>query len=132
MASKAGGGINSRVNVRPPGRQGSPARGINPGHVAQTGTTFGNRAMEKQTNYRGEPKFTASPPSGGVKLGNQTSKEAGQGPGAGRVVYGGGTQQQHGPAAPGNLRGNCFRDGQLRTEARGESDAERLERWRRP
>lgn len=98
--SNAGGGINSRVNVRPPSRMGQASRGITPAHAAEIGTALGNRAMEKQTNYKGDPKFTAARPS--VPLGNETAKQAGQGPGAGRVVYGSGTNATHGPVAPGN------------------------------
>ena len=96
--SNAGGGIASRVNVTKPVRTGAPARGINPGHVAQTGTALGNRAMDKQTNYRGEPKFTAGPAGGSVPLGNATALTAGQGAGTGRTVSRCGSQSAPPPA----------------------------------
>ena len=100
--SNAGGGPASRVNVTKPVRTGAPARGIGPGHVAQLGTALGNRAMDRQTDYKGDPKFTAAPAGGGAKLGNQTSLEAGQGAGAGRSVMPVGGQGTHGPVDPGS------------------------------
>jgi hypothetical protein len=101
MASKSGGGSTSRNNVRPASRLGSPARGVNPGHVAQYGSALGNRAMEKQTNYRGEPKFTQSPAGGAVKLGNEVAKNVGGGgPGSGRSVMKSGSQHGLAPPAP--------------------------------
>jgi hypothetical protein len=98
-SSKAGGGINSRNVTNRSVRTGAPARGVNPGHAAQHGMALGNRAMDRQTNYRGEPLMAKAPVSGAVKLGNQTAKEAGQGPGAGRTVMGSGSQGQHGGVA---------------------------------
>jgi hypothetical protein len=93
--SKAGGGINSRVNVRPPSKMGQAARGVNPGHVAQDGLALGNKAMNDPKRLNpAEPKFTQSPPS--PKLGNQTALSAGQGPGSGRSVMRSGSQAQHG------------------------------------
>jgi hypothetical protein len=103
MASKSGGGITSRNIVRPPSRQGMPARGINPGHVAQHGLALGNHATDAGNKKLSpaQPKFTQSPHS--VPLGNEVAKNVGGGgPGAGRVVMGCGTQGQHGPVAPGN------------------------------
>ena len=101
--NRPAGGIGSRVNVSPPSRTGQPARGVNPGHVAQHGVALGNKAMNDPKRLNpAEPKFTQAPVSGGVKLGNQTSKEAGMGPGAGRTVMRSGMQGTHGPVAPGN------------------------------
>jgi hypothetical protein len=94
----SGGGLGSKNVVRPGGRNGAAARGVNPGHANQIGPALGNRAMEKQTNYRGEPKFTQSPKS--VPLGNEVAKNVGGGgPGAGRTVMGSGSQGQHGGVA---------------------------------
>jgi hypothetical protein len=105
MASKAGGGIRSKNVVRPPSRQGMPARGVNPGHVAQTGSALGNHSTDsqgKRLTRAAEPKFTQSPHS--VPLGNALATNVGKGgPGTGRVVYGCGTQGQTGPAA-GSVR----------------------------
>ena len=96
---KSGGGITSRNNVRPPSRPGMPARGINPGHVAQHGLALGNKAMNDPKRLNPvEPKSTRNPHS--VKLGNEVAKNVGGGgPGAGRVVMGSGTQGQHGGVA---------------------------------
>lgn len=104
QGNRPAGGIGSRVNVRGPVRTGAAAKGINPGHVAQTGTALGNRAMEKQTSYRGEPKFTAGPTFGAVPLGNEVARNVGAGGvGTGRTLYGqAGTQGCHGKPDPGN------------------------------
>jgi hypothetical protein len=97
--SRSGGGSTSR-NVKQVGvRNGASARGITPAHATQIGPALGNRAMEKQTNYRGEPKFTAAPKS--VPLGNEVAKNVGGGgPGTGRTVMRSGSQQGLTPAKP--------------------------------
>jgi hypothetical protein len=101
MASKAGGGINSRNVVRPGGRNGAAARGINPGHVAQHGLALGNKAMNDPKRLNpAEPKFAQSPQS--VRLGNEVAASTVCGPGGSRTVMRSGAQGQHGPAAPGN------------------------------
>jgi hypothetical protein len=99
--NKPAGGIGSRVVVKPTIHfAGQSAKGIAPGHAAQIGEAQGNRAMEKQTNYRGDPKFAAAPFTSGVPLGNEKALDVGGGgPGTGRVVYGCGVQAQHGPVA---------------------------------
>ena len=98
-----GGGIASRVNVRPPMRTGQPASGINPGHVGQHGTALGNKAMNDAKRLSpAVPKFTAGPTGGAVPLGNATAFTAGQGAGAGRQIMKAGGQGTHGPVDPGN------------------------------
>lgn len=96
----AGGGPGSKslAKVNTYFTDHQSARGVNPGHVAQFGEAQGNRAMDKQTNYRGDPKGTAAPAGGAAPLGNAVATNVGGGgPGTGRVLYGQcGTQQQYG------------------------------------
>ncbi len=98
--NKPAGGIGSRVVKQGSVRTGDPARGINPGHVAQQGRALGNHATDAQGKRLNpvEPKFTQSPPS--VKLGNEVAKnDGGGGPGAGRTVMTTGSQGQRGAVA---------------------------------
>jgi hypothetical protein len=98
MASKAGGGPNSRVVKQVGSRTGAAARGINPGHVAQHGRALGNKAMNDPKRFNpAEPKFTQSRQS--VRLGNEVAKNVGGGgPGSGRSVMKSGSQ--HGLTSP--------------------------------
>jgi hypothetical protein len=99
-SGNAGGGIRSNKVVRPATRPGMAAKGVNPGHAAQLGRALGNKGTDSAKRLNPvEPKFTQSPVSSGVKLGNQTALEAGQGPGSGRTTSKSGSQGQHGPAA---------------------------------
>lgn len=93
--NRPAGGIGSRVVTKQSVRTGAPARGVNPGHVAQQGTALGNKVMESSKRLNPvEPKLTTSPRS--VPLGNQTALSAGQVPGSGRTVSSSGSQAQHG------------------------------------
>jgi len=100
--NRPAGGIGSRVVTKQAVRTGQPARGVNPGRVAQHGLALGNKATDSTKRLNPvEPKFTQSPPS--VKLGNEVAKNVGGGgPGAGRTVMRSGAQGTHGPVAPGN------------------------------
>jgi hypothetical protein len=86
-------------------RDGVAARGMNPRGVSQIGSSMGNHTANSGKALRGvvEPVRGATAPKGGpggVALGNAAAKNVGAGgPGAGRVVYGSGTQGQHGAAA---------------------------------
>jgi hypothetical protein len=96
MGNQPGGGIGSR-SVNPQGmRVGTPARGINPGAVAQLGATQGNHATDhsKILPYNGESYLVGKTPAGGaVPLGNQIATNVGKGgPGAGREVMRCGSQ----------------------------------------
>jgi hypothetical protein len=99
MASKSGGGSTSRNVVRPGVRNGQPARAQSPRGVSQIGSSMGNKAMNdpKQLTKSVEPVRGASMPD--HRLGNETAKAAGQGPGAGRTVMRSGSQGQQGPVA---------------------------------
>ena len=70
-----GGNIGSRANARVTTYMtGHPGMKTNPGGVAQFGEAQGNRAMDRQTNYRGDPVKMGSLPNGGpggVELGNE-------------------------------------------------------------
>ena len=89
--NRPAGGIGSRVVTKQSVRTGAPARGVNPGHVAQQGTALGNKVMESSKRLNPvEPKLTTSPRS--VPLGNQTALSAGQVPGSGRTVSSSGSQ----------------------------------------
>ena len=93
--NRPAGGIGSRVVTKQSVRTGAPARGVNPGHVAQQGIALGNKAMDSSKLMNPvEPKLTTSPRS--VPLGNQTALSAGQGPGSGQTVSSSGSQAQHG------------------------------------
>jgi hypothetical protein len=96
--NKAGGGIDSRVVTKQPVRTGQAAKGINHRYPSSAGMNYGNHATDStKVMPNPAPKLlAASPVSGGVKLGNQTAMEAGQGPGAGRNVSRTGSQGQHG------------------------------------
>jgi hypothetical protein len=107
--SKAGGGINSRVNVAPRVRTGERGRAINPGGVGQIGQSQGDHVTNKNKTLRGsvEPVRGDLRPAGSpgsVPLGNAVALNVGRGgPGAGRKLYGqSGMQGQHGTASPGN------------------------------
>ena len=103
MASKSGGGSTSRNNVRPAMRNGQPARAQNPRGVSQIGQSQGNHSMDssgKKLTKAVEPVRGAAMPD--HRLGNETAKAAGQGPGAGRTVMRSGSQTQTGPVA-GNV-----------------------------
>jgi hypothetical protein len=99
MASKSGGGSTSRNNVRPGVRNGQPARAQSPRGVSQIGSSMGNKAMNdpKKLTKAVEPVRGVAMPD--HRLGNETAKAAGQGPGAGRTVMRSGSQAQQGPVA---------------------------------
>jgi len=93
---KAGGGINSRVNVSPGTRRGAPATGVRPAGVSQFGSTIGNHATGSGKALRGgaEKYNTATPAGGRVPLGNEVARNVGKGgPGAGRTIHKTGSQQ---------------------------------------
>jgi hypothetical protein len=94
--SKAGGGINSRVNVRPPSRMGSPARVQNVKGVSQVGQALGNHATDSTRIMKGVAVTTVGAPIGGTKLGNEVAASTVFGPGGSRSVMATGSQQQHG------------------------------------
>jgi len=99
MASKAGGGIRSNQNVRPPQRLGAAGRGVTPGYSGQLGSALGNKAMNdaKRLTKAAEPMTTRGNPS--VKLGNEVAAATVCGPGGSRTIYGTAGQGQHGPVA---------------------------------
>jgi hypothetical protein len=102
--AKAGGGINSRVNVQPRVRTGSGAKGVSPGWVGQQGQAQGDHITNRaaSTNYRGEPRLTGQNFQP-VKFGNEVALNVGKGgPGVGRKQYGQrGTNQTHGNVVQG-------------------------------
>jgi hypothetical protein len=108
MGNKVAGGIGSRV-VNPQGvRNGAPARGLNPGGVAQFGSAIGNHITDGgRVNYRGDEVRNGLTPAGGaVPLGNQIATNVGKGgPGAGREVFKCGSQGQSGPTRSPNATG---------------------------
>ena len=115
MGNNPGGGIGSRV-VRPTGvRNGTPAKGLNPGGVSQGGEALGNHVTDGSTKlpYRGEPVRNNLTPAGGmVKLGNEVATNVGKGgPGAGREVFKTGSQGQCGPTRSPNASGRDILSG---------------------
>jgi hypothetical protein len=104
MASKAGGGINSRQVTKQGVKTGQNARAMNPRGVSQIGSSIGSHATNngKKLTKGVEPVRGAMKPSGrpgGVPLGNECALR-GTGVGADRTLYGqSGTQGQHGPVA---------------------------------
>jgi hypothetical protein len=95
---RPGGGIASRVNVRPPVRTGSGSRGTRPGGAASIGQSYGSHITNKSdTGYRG-PKFHSDRnPAMSVPFGNEKALDVGPGGcGTGRTIYKTGTQQQYG------------------------------------
>jgi hypothetical protein len=100
MAKLTGGGINSRVNVKPPVRTGGPNRAASPSGVGQIGQTLGNIKGGKLRPA--EPIFQGSALQS--TLGNAKALDVGAGgPGAGRVTMRSGSQMQHGPST-GSVR----------------------------
>lgn len=97
MGNKKGGGIGSRATNAPTTYfTGQPSTRINPKGVSQVGQSIGNHATDSGRMLRGgvEPvRQGAMGGVGSVPLGNQTSLEAGQGPGSGRQVHACGSQQ---------------------------------------
>lgn len=92
---RAGGGINSLVNVSPGVRKGAPATGVRPAGVSQFGSTIGNHATGSGKALRGgAEKYSGATPAGGrQKLGNEVALNVGKGgPGAGRTVMRSGSQ----------------------------------------
>jgi hypothetical protein len=97
---KAGGGVNSRVNVSIPVRKGASATGVRPAAVSQWGSSLGDHSTDSPKALRGaaEKYATATPIS--VPLGNEVALNVGGGgPGKGREVMRSGAQAQHGPVA---------------------------------
>jgi hypothetical protein len=110
MGNKVGGGLGSRV-VNPQGtRDGQKAFGINPGGVAQLGSSQGNKATEQGStlSYRGEPWTVGKTPIS-VPLGNSVATNVGKGgPGAGREVFRCGSQGPCSPTRSPNATGRSF------------------------
>jgi hypothetical protein len=80
---------------------GQPSTRINERGVSQIGQSMGNHSMEsggKPLTRSVEPVRAGNVGAmGSVPLGNECALDVGGGgPGKGRVVYGSGTQQQHG------------------------------------
>jgi hypothetical protein len=102
------GGIGSKVVKEVGVRNGTPARGINPGAVSQLGEAIGNHATQSGNRlpYRGEKYLVGKTPAGGaVPLGNQIATNVGRGGvGTGREVMARGSQGQYGSANPGQAR----------------------------
>lgn len=98
------GGIKSRNVTERPVRYGQPAQEKFVRGVSQIGSSMGNHITERRGTVDPREPVRGGPLSGGlnVKLGNQTSKECGQGPGGGRVVHRTGSQGMQGSPAPGN------------------------------
>jgi hypothetical protein len=91
---KPGGGIASRQHVKTAVRTGAAPAGKRPAAVAQIGKSVGNHAtgQGKTLPYRGETMRTQGRPN--ERLGNEVALNVGTGgPGAGRTVYGCGSQQ---------------------------------------
>jgi hypothetical protein len=105
-----GGGMGSKATHAPTTYfTGQPSQRINPKGVSQIGQNMGNHSMDSG----GKPLTKAVEPvrqgavggMGSVPLGNECALDVGKGgPGAGRVIYGSGAQQQHGGPA-GKLAG---------------------------
>jgi len=92
MATRTGGGINSKVNVSPSVRTGRDANKISPEGVAQIGAAV---QFPRKPLVQGTGGY-------GVKYGNEVALNVGKGgPGTGRTVHASGSQGQHGPAAQG-------------------------------
>jgi hypothetical protein len=102
--SRAGGGPGSRVIGKPTQYfVGRPSERINPRGVGQIGQSQGNHATASGKKLGKAIEPVRGPAVGGmgsVPLGNQTSLEAGQGPGAGREVMRCGSQQGVSPSTP--------------------------------
>jgi hypothetical protein len=99
---KPGGGIASKQHVQTRVRTGTPRKRVNVAGVNQQGAMVGDHTTHKgtSTGYRGVQLFGgAGYPS---KLGNEVALNVGKGgPGAGRKVYGCGTQGVQGSVNPG-------------------------------
>jgi hypothetical protein len=105
-----GGGIASRVNVRPSVRTGSGSHSTNPGYVSQLGNKVGSHTRQGDTGYRGEA-FHDGRDFQPVKFGNELAMNVGKGgPGTGRDVSHCGSQGTHGAVASGSPRPNMQRD----------------------
>lgn len=106
--TKAGGGINSRVNREVGNRYGNRASIVNPRSVSQIGSSIGNKSTETG-KVRGNPTevfYQGRKPAGGpggVPLGNEIATNVGGGgPGKGRNLWGkSGTNCVTGPVNPG-------------------------------
>ena len=96
MAKKLTQGPIKQVGMR----NGQLGTRINPRGVSQIGSSMSNHSMDsggKKLTKAVEPVRGASMPD--HRLGNETAKAAGQGPGAGRSVMRSGSQAQQGPVA---------------------------------
>jgi hypothetical protein len=109
-ADGPGGGMGSKATHAPTTYfTGQPSQRINPKGVSQVGQSVGNHSMDsggKRLTKSVEPVRTGAVGGpGSIKLGNECALDVGKGgPGADRVVYGSGSQQQHGGPA-GRLAG---------------------------
>ena len=78
--NQPGGGIGSKAVAKVTTYMtGHPGMKTNPGGVAQFGEAQGNRAMDRQTNYRGDPVKMGSMPKG-VPMGNECAVNTKCGP----------------------------------------------------
>jgi hypothetical protein len=91
---KRGGGLGSRVVVRPGVRNGASAQGVRPGAVSQFGESVGNHAMGVSGKLKGaaEKYATATPAGGNQKLGNEVAASTVCGVGGSRTVMRSGSQ----------------------------------------
>jgi hypothetical protein len=104
MTKLTGGGLHSRVVVRPGINTGSGAKGINPGYIQQIGTMQGDHATSTGDKrlHPIEPKFVNAPAGGSQRLGNEVALNSKSAPGQGRTIYDRGSQGQHGAPVRGN------------------------------
>jgi hypothetical protein len=98
-----GGGNGSKATHAPTTYfTGQPSQRINPKGVSQVGQSLGDHSMDnaKRLNPVEPVRAGAVGGPGSTKLGNECALDVGKGgPGAGRVIYGSGAQQQHGGPA---------------------------------
>ena len=116
--AKSGGGINSRVNVRPPMPKPGSNQAVSPAGAAQLGRALGN--IQGGKRMPGEPLVQGK----GLQstLGNAKALDVGAGgPGAGRVTMRSGSQGTHGAVAstpPGTSKDTLAEYGPERGEAK--------------
>ncbi len=112
MGNKKGGGIGSKaMNAPTTYFTGQPARRINEKGVSQIGQSLGNHSMSSGGKKLNPVEPVRAGAMGGIglgPLGNQTSLEAGQGPGAGRSVSRCGSQTGVSPQTLGPSKGEIF------------------------
>jgi hypothetical protein len=103
--ARPGGGLKSRVVVEKPVKVGKPREEINPRAVSQIGSALGNKATDHAGKLKGSAeKLVGSKRPLPSRLGNEVAASTICGVGGSRAVSKSGSQQQWGPAAPGNPR----------------------------